>query len=194
MSESRALGQLSNLSPYLGFACAAWFRGADVGAAPGAAHVGRLFAASPLHETGARPQMPSSIDYKTSLSGVAFFRIVFIRGSHSGGPGHARVKRVFASCRALLKLLRNISDFFNFNPCLEIWIFFYKLSTKFEFGAKTENFYKLWKDIFGTKNHISNTVITCIYSIFMSDNISGHGWKLKNPRCYATVSTNLYTM
>ena len=39
---------------------------------------------------------------------VAFFRIIFIRGSHSGGPGHARVKRVFASCRDLLKLLRNI--------------------------------------------------------------------------------------
>ena len=51
---------------------------------------------------------------------VAFFRIIFIRRSHSGGPGHARVKRVFASCRDLLKLLLNISDFLNFRPCPEI--------------------------------------------------------------------------
>ena len=41
------------------------------------------------------------------------------------------------------------------------------------------NWGKKYLGLAESKNLISDTVITCIYSIFMSDNISGHEWKLK---------------
>ena len=101
------------------------------------------------------------------------------------------------------------------------WPVLYKLSARFDFGTKTENLTfslkntsesrnnvnKLrpclkqaidWgKPYFGvakSKNFMSNTVFTYIYSIFMCGSISGRGMKLKNPKCYLTVLANFYTM
>ena len=41
------------------------------------------------------------------------------------------------------------------------------------------NWGKTYLGLAQSENTIPKIVITCIYSIFMSDNISGHGWKLK---------------
>ena len=64
-----------------------------------------------------RKEVSNKNEKRPKIISQALFRIIIIWGSHSGGPGHARVKRVFALCRDLLKLFLNSCCLLNILAC-----------------------------------------------------------------------------